>query len=281
MADRRTKIVLASAVMVSAVGGSLMFFRPADKQQPAAVSAPPDSGTSMTLRHRIEPPAPAAAPVASRAPAAEVSHLLGRIEPDLQSVAAPKPRLGTQAKPATSRQTYEVGELPAPTWSPVRPQGHDRPPKHRVREGETLSDLARHYLGSADRWTELFAANRQVLADPDQLRPGMELVIPAASGIARPASVQTSKSAVTNPGDADWVSSQPASMVPITPGAWRRGRQSEPPVRHYRVRAEDTLVDIAKQFYGDGSRFQQLYEANRDQLSGPDQLREGLLLVIP
>ncbi|HEY5313066.1 MAG TPA: LysM peptidoglycan-binding domain-containing protein [Pirellulales bacterium] len=267
MVERRTKIVLASAVMVSAVGGSLLFFRPTQRPQPAAASAP-DVGASMTLRHRIEPPA---------ATTAEVSHLLGRIEPEVRPAAEPEPRVVTRAKPATSRQTYEVGELPAPAWSPVRPQASDRPLVHRVREGETLSSLARHYLGSADRYAELFAANRQVLSDPDQLRPGMELVIPQMPGIARPASVQTSRPAGTAP--ADTVDS--GSMVPITPGAWRRGRQSESPVRHYRVQAEDTLVDIAKQFYGDGSKFQQLYEANRDQLAGPDQLREGLLLVIP
>ena len=38
---------------------------------------------------------------------------------------------------------------------------------------------------------------------------------------------------------------------------------------------------IAKQFYGDGERYQDIYEANRERLKIPDDLREGLLLDIP
>jgi len=275
MADRRTKIVLASTVMVTAVGGSLMFLQPAEKQQPAAV-ATAAAAPSVPLRHRIETPEPAPPDTIG-----DVGHLLGRIEPETPPEVRPKPRAAARAKPATARQTYEVGELPPPAWSPVRPQVNDHLLTHRVREGETLSSLARHYLGSSDRYAELFAANRQVLSDPDHLQPGMELAIPHTSSIARPASVQSTKPAAAALGEAADAGT-PGSMVPITPGSWRRGRQqNETPVRRYRVRADDTLVDIAKQFYGDASKFQQLYEANRDQLSGPDQLREGLLLVIP
>jgi nucleoid-associated protein YgaU len=87
--------------------------------------------------------------------------------------------------------------------------------------------------------------------------------------------------AVANP--REYSDEKPAggSLVPITPGSWKRGQTTESSPRNYRVRSEDTLVDIAKQFYGDGTRFQELFDANRDVLASPDQLREGLMLVIP
>ena len=199
-------------------------------------------------------------------------------------------------KTATKRQEYEVGELPPPSsarqsiasltprrdpaampqadWSPLHMDREARPLIHRVLEGETLSGLARRYLGSSDRWAELFAANRQVLGDPNHLRVGMELVIPPGPG-----GNQYPATGAYQPSSAAQATT-PAAMVPIDAEGWRRSRQ-QPAPRSYRVRAEDTLVDIAKQFYGDGSKFLDVFQANRDQLSSPDQLREGLLLVIP
>jgi nucleoid-associated protein YgaU len=285
MADRRAKIVLASAVMVSVVGGSLMFLRPKAAQTPAAEVAAPPAGSSVSLRHRID--LPSAAPPG-------VSHLLGSIEPAASATAGFKAPRAVPLKTATSRQAFEVGELPAPSsalraglgeppdaaqmppgeWNPMRDRVQ-RPLVHHVREGDTLSALARRYLGSADRYGELFAANQQVLADPNHLRVGLELVIPQSPATVLGSPPELYRAASTVP------SSAPAAMVPINAGAWRRSRQGEAPVRTYRVRADDTLVDIAKQFYGDGSKFQDLYEANRHQLSSPDQLHEGLLLVIP
>ena len=48
-----------------------------------------------------------------------------------------------------------------------------------VSEGDTLFDIARHELGKAARWTEIYDMNHDVLGeDFDYLRPGTELVLP-------------------------------------------------------------------------------------------------------
>ncbi len=47
-----------------------------------------------------------------------------------------------------------------------------------VRRGETLSSIAERELGSADRWRDVYRANRAQLTDPDELAVGMVLVIP-------------------------------------------------------------------------------------------------------
>ena len=58
-----------------------------------------------------------------------------------------------------------------------KPQGRG-PRLHKIVDGDTLAGLAAKYLGSANRATEIFAANRDVLNDPNLLPIGTELKIP-------------------------------------------------------------------------------------------------------
>jgi hypothetical protein len=53
---------------------------------------------------------------------------------------------------------------------------------HVVRQGETLSQIARLHFSAASAWTRIFEANRAVLSNPDRITPGMELVIPGMAG---------------------------------------------------------------------------------------------------
>jgi hypothetical protein len=50
---------------------------------------------------------------------------------------------------------------------------------HIVEQGDYLSLLAKHYLGDAKRWTEIAAANRYKISDPDLIYIGQALRIPA------------------------------------------------------------------------------------------------------
>ncbi len=51
--------------------------------------------------------------------------------------------------------------------------------------------------------------------------------------------------------------------------------------RTHEVVAGDTLSKIAKQFYGDASKYPKIFEANRDQLSDPNLIKPGQKLKIP
>jgi nucleoid-associated protein YgaU len=51
--------------------------------------------------------------------------------------------------------------------------------------------------------------------------------------------------------------------------------------RSYTVKSGDTLSGIAQQFYGDASKYRKIFEANRDKLTNPDQIRPGQELSIP
>jgi nucleoid-associated protein YgaU len=49
---------------------------------------------------------------------------------------------------------------------------------HRVAAGDTLSSIALRYYDSSASWRGIFAANRDILSNPNRLEVGMELVIP-------------------------------------------------------------------------------------------------------
>ena len=49
--------------------------------------------------------------------------------------------------------------------------------KYTVKAGDTLSKIAKDVLGDANRWREIYEANKDKIQNPNQIRPGWELVI--------------------------------------------------------------------------------------------------------
>ena len=49
---------------------------------------------------------------------------------------------------------------------------------HTVEKGDTLSAIAKKTLGSANRYPEIFEANKPMLSHPDKIYPGQMLRIP-------------------------------------------------------------------------------------------------------
>lgn len=47
-----------------------------------------------------------------------------------------------------------------------------------VKSGDSLSKIAKELLGDANRWPEIFEANRDQIKDPNLIYPGQELKIP-------------------------------------------------------------------------------------------------------
>lgn len=49
---------------------------------------------------------------------------------------------------------------------------------HDVKNGETLTSIARRYYGDGDEYMKVFAANQPMLRDPDTIHPGRKLRVP-------------------------------------------------------------------------------------------------------
>ena len=50
---------------------------------------------------------------------------------------------------------------------------------YTVKSGDTLSGIAKQHLGDANAYMKIFEANRDQLSDPDKIKPGQVLKIPA------------------------------------------------------------------------------------------------------
>jgi nucleoid-associated protein YgaU len=61
----------------------------------------------------------------------------------------------------------------APAAAPVATRSYT------VKSGDTLSKIAKEFLGNAGAYMKIFEANRDQLTDPDKIRPGQVLHIPS------------------------------------------------------------------------------------------------------
>jgi len=50
--------------------------------------------------------------------------------------------------------------------------------KYTVTSGDTLSAISKRFLGSANRYMDIFNANKDQLNDPDKIKVGQTLTIP-------------------------------------------------------------------------------------------------------
>lgn len=99
------------------------------------------------------------------------------------------------ANPDLNPQRLPVGQvivIPAVEARPAAPPDKQRrsptPPVTRpgvrrapyiVEEGDTLTSIARDILGDPNRWKEIHELNKDKIPDPDVLKPGTELLLPA------------------------------------------------------------------------------------------------------
>ncbi len=97
------------------------------------------------------------------------------------------PRLtGTVSSERNSRD-LPTEELPAPVTAPaaaVAPQTTATAPvptvkAYKVEKDDTLQKISRKIYGSYGKWTRIYDANKNVIKDPNFLKPGTTLTIPS------------------------------------------------------------------------------------------------------
>ena len=80
----------------------------------------------------------------------------------------------------------DIRVKPGPAASPSAPSqapatsapAHAAMQTYTVQAGDTLSGIAKRLLGNANSYMEIFNANRDVLTNPDMIKPGQVLKIP-------------------------------------------------------------------------------------------------------
>jgi len=51
---------------------------------------------------------------------------------------------------------------------------------YTVKSGDSLSKIAKHVYGDANKWHQIYEANRDKIKNPDLIHPGQEFTIPDA-----------------------------------------------------------------------------------------------------
>jgi len=143
-----------------------------------------------------------------------------------------------------------------------------------------LRVLQQRYEGVQQQYAQ--ADTRRLPSRASEI-PGATLapVTAAQQGIRTVPQAVTRVAAAASPGNsvarsAPAVSVAPGAnvVVPQAPSQTRAGRV-------YTVQTGDSLMKIARDLYGDGNRWTVIFNANRDILERPNQLRVGQVLRIP
>jgi nucleoid-associated protein YgaU len=173
--------------------------------------------------------------------------------------------------PLPSQVPATPGEVSA-ILSPPEPESNFV--QHRVKRGESLSDIAQQHLGNPNRFPEIFNLNRSDLRNPNDLRIGMMLKVPVPPEPQTP--TPASPSVPVAP-------AAPVASVPAAPAAPATPTLSPLPVHYtqYTVQRGESLSAIALNQLGDSERYMEIFNANTDRLKSPDALKPGMTLNIP
>ncbi len=83
-----------------------------------------------------------------------------------------------QALVAELGDTKQNFQQLAKTVAGKKPEAANGNQTHTVAQGDTLSSIAARYYGSSKRWNDIYEANRDVIPNQNNLKPGTILAIP-------------------------------------------------------------------------------------------------------
>ncbi len=212
--QRKTKLVAALGLVAGGLAVAMFFRHPSPNAPPApASSRPPVLRQAMrgstqqvapTLQQTATSDAPGRPVRPAQAPAAPT--VLEPVDRTLPP-ALPRTYPGT-AGTAADWDGTRVG--PPLGLGSVRSVGMPAESLvHTITDGDSLPALAQRYLGSAERWPEIYQANRHLLASPELLPIGLQLTVPLSS--PRPAEASSQRSSQP--------SREPPSEAPSGPSA--------------------------------------------------------------
>ncbi|MBX3387435.1 MAG: LysM peptidoglycan-binding domain-containing protein [Phycisphaeraceae bacterium] len=179
--------------------------------------------------------------------------------PPVEPVRPPIPAAGTNGGAATP--------------SPVRMVTRVEPPEYReyvVQPGDDWAKISRKFFGDASKARVLTRHNP--LVSPDLLRPGTTLRIPID-----PDNVQGKVVEVAVPAPEG---ASAASPTPPTPED-RSAKPAAPAGRRHVIKRDETLWGIARQYYGKGTMWRVIAEANTERIPDPNNPPVGVEIVIP
>jgi nucleoid-associated protein YgaU len=155
------------------------------------------------------------------------------------------------------------------------PTGKMLPTEHIVVAGDHLWSIAEDYYGSGFFWVDIAEAND--LEEQSALEVGMKLAIPIASFSA---SAEEQEDVVVSPTVAP---SKAETVVPAAEETVIEKPQAGNSItgQVYEVKPGDSLWTISQRAYGDGYRWTEIFNANKELIANPDLIFVGWNLTLP
>ena len=176
--DKRVKLAAAASVLFGGMVAACMFRHESPRGSPAVSRG----GGQLVLRRQVASPphlpltpagggiaGPSMADTPGRGRAATVLRPMDPAEPP-PVLAKNYPGIGTSAGSGWPSRMEMMPRYAARRGNSAR--------THKIVDGDTLETLAERYLGSAERSSEIYEANHDVLASPQVLPIGATLTIP-------------------------------------------------------------------------------------------------------
>lgn len=167
------------------------------------------------------------------------------------------PKVGTggteKTKPSGSDGSEDTGsQTQPPAPAPVTAK------TYKIQSGDTFSSIAIKLYDDEKKWAAIAQANP--LVDPTKLKVGQEIRLP---NLARAA--QEREAALRKAAEEVAAAEGDGSATPVT----------------VTVQPGDTLSHIAHRVYGKARHWNLIFEANKDQLKDPGDVKVGQKLKIP
>jgi nucleoid-associated protein YgaU len=198
-----------------------------------------------------------------------------------QEAAAPNPVAGDipiPPAPTPSVISEQINQLDLPSTGRTTTQPAAR--EHIVQRGENLAVIAQKYYGpeQGNRRAviqKLYEANKEAMSSPDHVVVGSRLVIPPLTDSA--ATVRTEPPATES------LLERFSNFFERTNSASTTSHAAKPQPKtvQYVVQPGDSLWKIAEKTLGDGNKYKDLLDLNKDRLKSADDLKAGMTLILP
>ena len=223
-------------------------------------AALPSGVISAPARDEAQPP-----PAISQGDREELERLLSHIPTPAQNADRTRAADISPREQPSRRSFFGDG----PVSDQPTPDAPGAGPRYVVCKGDTLYRIASSVYGSksGEVVSAIYEANRAVMASPDELRIGQELVLPSIPGMDAPRAAASSPSRTDTPGR------RPETDQPASTGTLA--------TRWYQIKKNDRYVSIAREQLGEAGRWREIYELNKDMFPEPDKIRDGVSIRIP